>query len=237
VFLLYSIQPMRFDIITIFPTLFESFKNEALIARAQKKKLISIEAHNLRKFSNDKRGTIDGRPYGGGAGMVMMVEPIMKAISKINKRSKNKKTKVIVFSPKGKLFNQATARRWANLDQIIMIAGRYEGIDERVAQYIADEEISIGEYVLFGGEVPAMIVMEAVTRLIPGAIGKQESLKEESFNNAGKIGKEQLVKFLEYPHYTRPEILKINGRKRMVPKVLLSGNHKAVEKWREKRMK
>lgn len=236
-FLLYSIQPMRFDIITIFPTLFESFKNEALIARAQKKKLISIEAHNLRKFSNDKRGTIDGRPYGGGAGMVMMVEPIMKAISKINKRSKNKKTKVIVFSPKGKLFNQATARRWANLDQIIMIAGRYEGIDERVAQYIADEEISIGEYVLFGGEVPAMIVMEAVTRLIPGAIGKQESLKEESFNNAGKIGKEQLVKFLEYPHYTRPEILKINGRKRMVPKVLLSGNHKAVEKWREKRMK
>jgi len=228
---------MRFDIITIFPTLFESFKNEALIARAQKKKLISIEAHNLRKFSNDKRGTIDGRPYGGGAGMVMMVEPIMKAISKINKRSKNKKTKVIVFSPKGKLFNQATARRWANLDQIIMIAGRYEGIDERVAQYIADEEISIGEYVLFGGEVPAMIVMEAVTRLIPGAIGKQESLKEESFNNAGKIGKEQLVKFLEYPHYTRPEILKINGRKRMVPKVLLSGNHKAVEKWREKRMK
>ncbi|MBX4211566.1 MAG: tRNA (guanosine(37)-N1)-methyltransferase TrmD [Candidatus Yanofskybacteria bacterium] len=225
---------MKFDIITIFPTLFDSFKNEALIARAQKKKIISINTHNLREFANDKRGTIDGRPYGGGAGMVLMPEPIMKAVKKI-KRSK--KSKIIIFSPKGKKFSQSLARTWSKLDQVILICGRYEGIDERVAKHIADEEISIGDYVLFGGEVPAMVVMEGVTRLIPGAIGKQQSLEEESFNDAGIMGKKQLTQFLEYPHFTRPEKLKINGKMAPVPKVLLSGNHQKVDAWRKKQAK
>ncbi len=213
---------MKFDLITIFPSFFESFTSEALIARAQKKKLIVIKTHNLRDFASDKRGTVDDRPYGGGAGMVLMVAPIQKAVATIKAKARSR---VIVFSAKGKKFTQATARRWAKLDQLIFICGRYEGIDERVAAYIADEEISIGEYVLFGGEVPAMVVMEAVTRLVPGAIGKQESLREESFADAG---------VLEYPHYTRPEKLAIQGKIAKVPQVLLSGDHRKIEVWRKK---
>jgi len=236
---------MKFDVITIFPNLFDSFKKEALIARAQKKKIISINTHNLRQFANDKRGTIDGRPYGGGAGMVFLPEPIMKAVKAVTLRRstpqgdkrRQRLSKVIVFSPKGKRFSQKLARTWSKLDQVILICGRYEGIDERVAKYIADEEISIGDYVLFGGEVPAMVVMESVTRLLPGAIGKQQSLEEESFNDAGVMGKKQLTQFLEYPHYTRPEKLKINGKIAPVPKVLLSGNHKRVDDWRKKQAK
>jgi tRNA (guanine37-N1)-methyltransferase len=240
---------MRFDIITIFPDFFESFKNEALIARAQKKKLIAINAYNLRDWTTDAHKTVDDKPYGGGAGMVLMIEPIMKAVKTIKKvysgqwtvdRKKLKtvtyklKTRVIVFSPKGKKFNQAMARKFSKLDRLIMVCGRYEGIDERVAKHVADEEISIGDYILFGGEVPAMVIMEAITRLLPGAIGKQESLKDESFNEAGIMGQKQLSKFIEYPHYTRPEIVKINGRVRKVPAVLLSGNHKKIEEWRKK---
>ena len=162
--------------------------------------------------------------------MVMMVEPIAKELKKLKASAKGgsasggKKSKIIVFSAKGKLFTQAMARRYAKLDQLIMICGRYEGIDERVAQYLADEEISIGEYVLFGGEVPAMVVMEAVTRLLPGALGKAESLREESFSK--NIG-------LEYAQYTRPEIF----QKHRVPPVLLSGNHAKIEEWRKKKTK
>ena len=147
------------------------------------------------------------------------------------------KTRIIVFSPKGKKFNQQMARRWAKLDQLIMICGRYEGIDERVAKYIADEEISIGNYVLFGGEVPAMVIMEAITRLLPDAVGKQQSIEDESFKEIKGAAKEQMEKFLEYPHYTRPEKIKINGGTRKVPKVLLSGNHKKIEEWRKKHSK
>ena len=233
---------MKFDIITIFPNFFESFKNEALIARAQKKKLVAINIHDLRKWTTDNHKTVDDRPYGGGVGMVLKLEPIYKAVlnlkSKINPPAGGQKSKlrnrVIVFSPKGKKFNQQMARKWAKLDQLIMICGRYEGIDERVAKYIADEEVSIGDYVLFGGEVPAMVVMEAVTRLLPGAVGKQQSTEDESFKEVHGVAKNQMSKFLEYPHYTRPEEIKINGRVRKVPKVLLSGNHKKVEEWRKK---
>lgn len=251
---------MKFDILTIFPTFFESFKNEALISRAQKKKLISITTHNLRDYADDARGTVDGRPYGGGAGMVLLFSPIYKAVKKIKSKvttamkrghAAARKTKVIVFNPKGKKFTQEMARNWSKLDRIIMICGRYEGIDERVMTEIADEEISIGDYVLFGGEVPAMVVMEAVARLLPGAIGKQESLKDESFNDAGVMGKEQLTKFLEYPHYTRPEVITLDSpdakkgrgsdhtrrRKLRVPKVLLSGDHKKIEEWRKNHSK
>lgn len=229
---------MKFDIITIFPNFFDSFQGEALIARAQAKKLISIKTHYLRDYADDERGTIDGRPYGGGAGMVLLFEPIRKAVQKISNSKfliskRKKKTLIIVFNPKGKKFDQAMARKWAKLDQIIMICGRYEGIDERVMTEIADEEISIGDYVLFGGEVPAMVVMEAVTRLIPGAIGKQSSVENESFSEAKGAAKKQLTKFIEYPHYTRPEVITLGKKKLRVPKVLLSGNHKDIDKWRK----
>ena len=254
---------LQLDIITIFPKLFDSFTSEALINRAQKKKVISIHVNNLRNWTQDKHKTIDDKPYGGGVGMVLMIEPIMKAVKEIKKKfppktrlAKNgentnprlepkthqswaevspgrKKTKVIVFSAKGKKLNQAMVRRFSKLSHIIMIAGRYEGIDERVTKYIADEEVSIGDYVLFGGEVPAMVMIEAVTRLLPGAVGKQKSIEDESFKNAEGVVKKQITRFLEYPHYTRPESIKINGKIRIVPKVLLSGDHKKIEAWRK----
>lgn len=216
---------MRYDVITIFPKFFESFKKEALIARALKKKIIKINAHNLRRWTKDAHKTVDDRPYGGGAGMVLMVAPIQKAVTSIKYKVKgpNQKQRVILFSAKGKKFDQAVARRLAKYDQLIMICGRYEGIDERVAKFIADEEISIGDYVLFGGEVPAMVVMEAVTRLLPGAVGKKESVAKESFTQ----------NLLEHPHFTRPEVVKIAGQNRCVPKVLLQGNHVLIEKWRQ----
>lgn len=221
---------MQFDILTIFPELFENFKDTALIARAQKKKLISIRSHDLRAWTYDHHRSIDDRPYGGGAGMVMMVEPIMNGVQKIKKQ---KKTRVLLLSAKGKTFTQKDATRYARrYEQLVLICGRYEGVDERVAKHIADEEVSIGDYVLFGGEVPAMVIMEAVTRLIPGAIGKESSLIDESFNTVRGIEKEQIQGLLEYPHYTRPEVIEINGKKRRVPKVLLSGNHKKIEEWR-----
>ena len=232
---------MKFNIITIFPNFFASFKNEALISRAQKKKLISITTYNLRDYADDKRGTVDDRPYGGGAGMVLMFLPIYKAVQKIKSKVKSPKSKVkvIVFNPKGKKFTQEMARNWAKLDNLIMICGRYEGIDERVMTEVADEEISIGDYVLFGGEVPAMVVMEAVTRLLPGVLGNTESLREESFGKSKslKIKNLKLKITAEYPHYTRPEVIKIKNKKLKVPEVLLSGDHKKIEEWRKKQSK
>jgi len=225
---------MKFDIITIFPALFESFKNEALISRAQAKKIIEIGIYNLRDWTEDNHKTVDDRPYGGGVGMVMMAQPIMAAVKSLKSKDKSKKTRVAVFSPKGRKFDQQMARRYAKLDQLIMICGRYEGIDERVAKYIADEEVSIGDFVLFGGEVPAMVVMEAVTRLLPGAVGKQASIEDESFKKIKGIEKDMMEKYVEYPHFTRPEEIIINDKKRKVPKVLLSGNHKKIEEWRRK---
>ncbi|MEK7615657.1 MAG: tRNA (guanosine(37)-N1)-methyltransferase TrmD [Patescibacteria group bacterium] len=211
---------MRFDILTIFPDLFKSFSQEALIARAQAKNIISINTHFLRDSGEGPHRKVDDRPYGGGAGMVLMPGPIASELAKI--KIKKSKCKIVVFSAKGKKFNQAMARKYAKLDQLIMICGRYEGIDERVAQYLADEEISIGDYVLFGGEVPAMVVMEAVTRLLPESLGNPGSLHEESFSK--HIQK-------EYPWYTRPEVWQ--GHR--VPPVLLSGNHKKIEEWRRKK--
>lgn len=235
---------MRYDIITIFPGIFESFKSQALVARAVKKRIISFGAHDLRRWTFDAHRTVDDRPYGGGAGMVLMVEPIMRAVKAL--RETKKKSRVILFSAKGKKFDQAAARRLSKYDQLILICGRYEGVDERVAKYIADEEVSIGEYVLFGGEVPAMVVAEAITRLLPGAVGKRSSLVDESFNphptlsrkrergEGGRAEKNMMSKYLEYPHYTRPEILRIGGKIRRVPKVLLSGDHQKVEDWRRR---
>jgi len=219
---------MKIDIITIFPKLFENFLSESLLARAQKKKLIKFGIHDLRKWTTDAHKTVDDRPYGGGAGMVLKIEPILKAVVSIKGSvvRKKEKQRVILLSAKGKTFTQKDARRLAKYDQLVFVCGRYEGVDERVAKYIADEEISIGSYVLFGGEIPAMVVIEAVSRLIPGVVQKEESILNESFSD-----KESKVK--EHAQYTRPEIVTIYGKKRAVPKVLLSGDHAKIKQWRK----
>jgi len=217
---------MRFDIITIFPNIFDSYFNESIIKRAQKRKLIKINIHNLRDFTKDNYKTVDDKPYGGGFGMILMVEPIYKAVKKIKSRIlKSKKSKIILLSAKGKKFDQKMAQKFSKLDQMTIISGRYEGIDERVVKHIADEEISIGDYILTGGEIPAMILVDAITRLIPGTI-TDGSLEEESFTKNNK--------HKEYPHYTRPEKIKINDKERRVPKILLSGNHKQIKNWQSK---
>lgn len=228
---------MKFDIITIFPDLFKGFVSESLLARAQKKKLILIKTHDLRRWTNDKHKTVDGRPYGGGTGMVLKVEPIYKAVKAVE--AKKGKIRVVLLSAKGKTFDQKKAQQLSKYDQVIFICGRYEGVDERVAKYVADEEISIGDYVLFGGEVPTMVVIEAVSRLIPGVVAKEESVKNESFSKNWKQKTENWKLMKEHPHYTRPEAFKLkvkSGKFKVlkVPPVLLSGNHKKIREWRIK---
>lgn len=208
---------MKFDIITIFPEIFASYFKESLLARAQEKKLITINIHNLRDWTDDAHKIVDDSPFGGGLGMVMRVEPIYKAVQSLKSETN---TKTILFTPRGRKFRQKKAHEFSKLDQLVMICGRYEGVDERVGKFLADEQISIGDYDLMGGELPAMIVVETVSRLIPGVIGKDEFLKER-VKGAG---------FVEYPQYTRPETFEGHG----VPKVLLSGNHKKIEEWRTK---
>ena len=226
---------MRFDIITIFPEIFSSYFNESILKRAQDKKLIQIKTHNLRDFTKDKHRKVDDRPYGGGAGMVLMVEPILRAVAAIKKKKRNK---VIILSPKGKQLNQKIVYDWAKkYEQIILISGRYEGIDERAKNILRAEEISIGPYIMTDGDVGIMAIVSSVSRLIPGVI-KLESLKEEShWNLLLKKEKSSLAEALEYPHYTRPEIFAYKGKKYRAPKVLLSGNHKKINEWRKEKMK
>ena len=225
---------IKFDIITIFPEIFNSYFSESLISKALKKKLIKVNVHNLRDWTLDKHKTVDDRPFGGGLGMVMKIEPIYRAIKHLKEPSSFKKKrnsvplrrKVVLFSPRGRKFNQKMAFQFSKLDQLILICGRYEGIDERAARYIADVELSIGDYDLMGGELPAMVVIETGARLIPGVLGKPKLLKERITKKKG---------FIEYPQYTRPEVFSPNkGVKWKAPKVLLSGNHKEIEKWRKK---
>jgi tRNA (guanine37-N1)-methyltransferase len=211
---------IRFDVITIFPELIEAFGKESLLKRAQKKKLLKIQAHDLRTWAKDRHKTIDDKPYGGGLGMVMRIEPVYRAVSTLKSKVISHKSKVILFTPRGKKFTQRKAYEYSKLNQLIFVCGRYEGVDQRVAKHIADEEISIGDYVLMGGEIPAMTVIEAVARLIPGVVGKPQFLKERKIKKA----------FIEYPQYTRPEVF----RKWKVPKVLVSGNHKKIGEWKEK---
>lgn len=181
-----------------------------------------VNVHGLRKWTKDLHKTVDDRPFGGGLGMVLKVEPIYKAVKSLKK----KRSKVILFTPRGKKFDQKMAYKLSKFDQLIMICGRYEGVDERVAKYIADIELSIGDYDLMGGEIPAMVVVETTTRLIPGAIGKPQLLKERITKEKG---------FIEYPQYTRPEVFSSQkGKKWKTPKVLLSGDHKEIEGWRKK---
>jgi len=210
---------MKIDILTIFPEMFEGPFKESMIKRAQEKKLVEIKIHNLRNWTEDKHKTVDDKPFGGGPGMIMKVEVIDKALKDL----KLKNSRVILLTPQGKTFKQKTARELSKVKHIILICGHYEGFDERIREYFVDEEISIGNYVLTGGEIPAMVVVDSVVRLIPGVVGNEKSTKDESFSNG----------LLEYPQYTRPADYK--GRK--VPEVLLSGNHKEIEKWRKEQAK
>ncbi|MFA5368564.1 MAG: tRNA (guanosine(37)-N1)-methyltransferase TrmD [Candidatus Paceibacterota bacterium] len=227
---------MQFNIITIFPNIFDSYLKESFIKKAQDKKLIKINIHNLRDWSDNPRKVVDDRPYGGGLGMVLKIEPIYKAIQDIKKpfdklrAGKTKEdTKVIVFSPRGKKFNQKKATELSQYKNIIMICGRYEGIDERVIKNLADETLSIGNYDLMGGELPAMVVIETVSRLIPNVLGKPEFLKERMTDTGG---------FMEYPQYTRPEVFILkNGDQWKVPKVLISGDQKKITTWKNKKGK
>ena len=229
---------MTFHIITLFPEILEPYLRASILGKAEKNRILKFNLINLRQFGEGKHKKVDDRPFGGGAGMVLMSEPILKAFRSIKIKDK-KKTKIILFSAKGKGFNQRMAYDWSkNYKDIIIITGRYEGIDERVKQALRAEEISIGHYVLTDGDVAAMTVVSAVGRLIPGAI-KLESLEEETHWNL-LLKKEKNVpesKGLEYPHYTRPEVLTYQEKKYRVPKVLLSGNHKKVEEWRVKASK
>jgi tRNA (guanine37-N1)-methyltransferase len=208
---------LHFDIITIFPKMFSAVKDESIIKRAQDKKKVRIDVHDLRDFSQGKYKQVDDRPFGGGPGMLLMPEPLFKAVKKVKGR---RKAKVILTCAGGSPLTQKKARQLAQEKNLIIICGHYEGVDERVREELVDESISIGDYVLTGGELPAMVIVDAVTRLLPGVLGKDESSSDESFENG----------LLEYPQYTRPADVK--GKK--VPEVLLSGNHAKIAEWRKK---
>jgi len=212
---------IQFDVISLFSEIVEPYVGASILGRAQKAKRIEIKTHNLRDWTTDKHKTVDDTPYGGGAGMVMKVEPFEKAVKKIKRRLK--KTCVIVTAASGKTFTQEDAKRLAGYDQLIFLCGRYEGIDHRVTEHIADETLSIGNYVLTGGELPAMVMIDAIARMVPGVI-EEESLASESHTQEG---------FLEYPQYTKPEEYKGWS----VPKILLSGDHKKIAQWREEQAK
>jgi tRNA (guanine37-N1)-methyltransferase len=209
---------MRFDILTLFPNMFSSPLRETILGKAIEKGLIEIQMINIREFTLDKHQVVDDTPYGGGQGMVMKVEPIARAIESV--KSQNPFARTIYLTPQGKPFNQDLARRFSSQSHLILLCGRYEGVDERVRELFIDEEISIGDYVLTGGELAAMVLIDAISRFIPGVLGSNRSAEEDSFFNS----------LLEYPQYTRP----FNFRERCVPEVLLSGNHSAISSWRRK---
>lgn len=203
---------MIIDIITLFPSMFEGFLNTSIIKRAVDKKLVTINVHNLRDYSNYKNKQVDEYPYGGGAGMILMCEPIFNAIESLRKEN----SKVIMMTPSGHTYNQTIALKFRKEEHLIILCGHYEGFDERI-RTICDYEISIGNYVLTGGEIPAMVITDSITRLVKGVIS-EESLNSESFNND----------LLDYPNYTRPEVF----RNMKVPEVLLSGHHQKIKEYR-----
>jgi tRNA (guanine37-N1)-methyltransferase len=210
---------MRFDIITIFPEMFREVFEFGIVRRAVEANLIEIHRHDLRDFTRDRHRQVDDRPFGGGAGMVMKPEPLFSAVEAVT--DGQSEITVTLLSPQGRLFNQSVAQEYAGNSRLVLICGRYEGVDERVVDHLITDEVSIGDYVLSGGEIPAMVVVDAVTRLIPGALGCDESAEQESFVNG----------LLDYPHYTRPA----EYRDFPVPDVLLSGNHAEVERWRRRK--
>jgi len=218
---------MQFDILTIFPDLIHHYANDSILGRAQKDKKIKIVAHNFRDYSKDKHGKIDDRPFGGGPGMILQIQPIydcLKSLKVLKEQRNNKKQKVrvLLMDPAGKKFDEKMAARFSKYDRLVLIAGRYEGFDARINKLV-DERVSVGDYVLAGGELPALTIVEATARLLPGVLGNDSSLVEET-HTAKNTRK-------EYAQYTRPE--DFNGLK--VPKVLLSGDHKKIGAWRKKK--
>ena len=211
---------MHFDILTLFPDIFESVFNESIVKRAREAGLVSIAAHNIRDYATDKHRMTDDTPYGGGGGMIMKPEPIFRAVEEILDLEEGQKPEapVILLSPQGRTFTQSVARELSRHPHLVLICGHYEGVDERVRQFLASDEISIGDYVLTGGEIPAMVIVDAVTRLAPGVLGDPSATFEDSHAEG----------LLEYPHYTRPQVF----RGWPVPKVLLSGNHAEIVRWR-----
>ncbi len=209
---------MRIDVLTLFPQMFDGFVSASIIGRARERQLVNIRVHNIRDYAHDKHRTVDDYPYGGGAGMVLKPEPIFEAVEAIKSELCLSFVPVILLTPQGRLFNQEIARQLAGFSSIMLICGRYEGVDERVAEHLATDEISIGDYILSGGEVAAMAVVDSVVRLLPGVLGSEESLDDDSY----------IKGLLEYPQYTRPAVF----RGWAVPQVLLSGDHGAVAKWR-----
>lgn len=209
---------LRFDILSVFPEMFESALDYSILKRAREKGLVEIHLHNIRDYAEDKHRMTDDAPYGGGGGMVMKVEPIDRALASIVPSRDN--TLVVLLTPQGETLNQKIAEEMSRYLRIVLICGRYEGVDERVRDHLADREISIGDFVLTGGELSAMILVDAVTRLIPGVLGNYDSASCDSFSTG----------LLEYPHYTRPG----SYRDWQVPEVLLSGNHREIESWRRK---
>jgi tRNA (guanine37-N1)-methyltransferase len=205
---------MRVDVLTLFPAMFAGPLDESIIRRARVAGLLDLKVHNLRDWAKDRHKTVDDRPFGGGPGMVLKPEPLFEAVESL----RGEGTRVVLTSPSGAVFNQAMARRWSHEPHLIFICGSYEGYDERVRRYLADEDVSIGDFVLTNGALPAMVMIDSVTRLIPGALGDDESAVDESFSNG----------LLEYPHYTRPA----EFRGWAVPEVLLSGNHADIARWR-----
>ena len=237
---------MRFDLITIFPEFFAGPLDYGIVRRAREAGLVEIHVQDLREFTKDRHKTVDDRPFGGGEGMVLKPEPLFEAVEKLlghrvgdasERVAPEPSTAIVLMSAAGRLLTQETARRFAKLERLILICGRYEGVDERVAEHLATEEISVGDYVLSGGELPAAIVVDAVTRLLPGALGNEASAENESFRELSPGGLTSAVNhrltsgarlLLDYPHYTRPS----DFRGWKVPEVLIGGNHAEVAKWR-----
>jgi tRNA (guanine37-N1)-methyltransferase len=236
---------MKFDILTLFPDVVHTYASESILGRAQQKKLITVQTHNFREFTLDKQHHVDERPYGGGPGMILQVEPIYRCLESLGlvkdgRKSKVKslKSKVIIMDPAGKKFDQRMAEKFSKLDSLVLVSGRYEGFDERVYKFI-DEKISVGDYVLAGGELPSLTIVEATARLIPGVLGNSESLKEETHGKYPTLypspirGGARGGVVAEYPQYTRPE----NFMGLKVPKLLTEGNHKKIAEWQKKKSK
>jgi tRNA (guanine37-N1)-methyltransferase len=232
---------MKIDIVTIFPDFFRGSLDHGIIRRAQEAGLAAIEVHDLRAFAHDRHKTVDDRPFGGGEGMVLKPEPIFECIEALNIARREVRDEagqsVILLSAQGKRFDQGVANELAALERIVLICGRYEGVDERVGQYLADRELSIGDYVLSGGELGAAVIVDCVTRLIPGAVGNQASTQQESFTTFsqpqtgdGPSSTCTSGGLLDYPHYTRPADFRGMG----VPEVLASGNHEEIRRWRRR---
>jgi tRNA (guanine37-N1)-methyltransferase len=232
---------MQFEIITIFPEFFSGPLDYGIVRRAREARLVEVRVHDLRAFTHDRHRTVDDRPFGGGEGMVLKPEPLFEAVESLvgGDSAANPRTAVVLLSASGKLFRQDTARRFAQLDRIILLCGRYEGVDERVAEHLATDELSIGDFVLSGGELGAALIVDAVTRLIPGALGNEDSTVNESFSTPADPGEAAVLimghgpritnhGLLDFPHYTRPA----EFRGWSVPEVLLGGNHEEIRRWR-----